>query len=130
MNAKAHLVAYFNDDSLAQLLKAHSESAECLPSVSAEMLAKSAFDPGSSRLHHSLLSVQAGETQFSMECPKGLVGLAYSDALTQLKDTNNALLIAIAMDNSTDIKVNPEADYILQSNDRLFYIASSRVHVK
>lgn len=54
-NPSAHKVAYFEDESLVALLQQHCPEVECTPSVAVEMLAKSAFDPGSSLLHHDLL---------------------------------------------------------------------------
>ena len=55
-NPDSHILAYFKDESLVKLLTEHCPNVECMPSVAVEMLAKSAFDPGSSKLHFDLLS--------------------------------------------------------------------------
>ncbi|WP_315980980.1 potassium channel family protein [Aliamphritea spongicola] len=44
-NPDAHIIAYFKEESLGKLLKAHCPNVECMPSVAIEMLAKSAMDP-------------------------------------------------------------------------------------
>ena len=69
-NPDAHQVAYFDDDSLVSLLQDHCPKVECTPSVAIEMLVKAAFDPGSSMLHHDLLSIEEGQAQFSVKIPE------------------------------------------------------------
>ena len=69
LNPKAHILAYFQDEVLQNLLRIHCPNAECIPSVAVEMMAKSAVDPGSSVLHQELLSTQMGMTQYTVVYP-------------------------------------------------------------
>lgn len=123
-NPDAHMIAYFNKEGLSQVLRSHCPNIECLPSVSVEMMAKSAADPGSSELHYRLLNLDAGMTQYSLK---------YTGDKTQvrgvfllLKERYKATLIGISR-NRADLQLNPELDAELCSGDVLHYIAERRV---
>ncbi|QJR82900.1 two pore domain potassium channel family protein [Alteromonas pelagimontana] len=127
-NPKAHQVAYFTDDSLVPLLQQHCPNVECTPSVAVEMLAKSAFDPGSSMLHHDLLSVDAGQAQFSVAIPQTGQTLTVADVFINLKKHYDAIFIGYAPAGVYQkLVVNPEFEVTLSPGDKLFYIAESRI---
>ena len=128
-NPEAHIVAYFNDESLVGLLERHCPNIECMPSVAIEMLAKSAFDPGSSVLHHDLLNVaDDGQAQFSVDVPPGITDLTVSALFGQLKTRHGATLIGIAeQGNRRKLTVNPALDTAVNSGDKVYYIAPKRI---
>ncbi|WP_102796276.1 potassium channel family protein [Bowmanella denitrificans] len=125
-NAGSHILAYFQDESLARLLQTHCPNVECTPSVAVEMLAKSAFDPGSSALHHDLLSVQEGQAQYSVTIPNLAKPLSVGQAFRALKEKYDATLIGLA-DHSKRIELNPPSEKPLNSGDKLYYIAVNRI---
>jgi voltage-gated potassium channel len=128
-NKDAHKVAYFEDESLVGLLRQHCPEIECTPSVAVEMLAKSAFDPGSSLLHHDLLDVYEGQAQFSSMIPDGIETLTVKDIFYYLKEKYDAIFIGIASDHDIHkIVVNPELSSKLAAGDKIFYIASKRIN--
>lgn len=125
-NAQAHIIAYFNKESLSKVLQAHCPNIECLPSVSVEMMAKAASDPGSSELHYRLLSLDTGMTQYSLK---------YTGHKTQvrgifllLKEKFDATLIGISQDHK-GLQLNPELDADLSPGDMIHYIADRRIQV-
>ncbi|OAN10841.1 potassium channel protein [Photobacterium jeanii] len=124
-NPDAHLLAYFNDEALSQLLKQHCPNAECIPSVSIEMLAKAAVDPGSSELHHELLSTQKGMTQYSVIYPQDKPTTTIAPLFPLFKQQHDAILIAI--DSGNGVELNPPLDRTVTPGDKLFYIADERV---
>ncbi len=127
-NKDAHKVAYFKDDSLVKLLQQHCPNVECTPSVAVEMLAKAAFDPGSSVLHHDLLSVEHGQAQFSVVVPNGMPSLSVESVFVNLKRQHDATFIGYSRaGEGPQMVVNPELDDQLCAGDRLFYIALKRV---
>ena len=128
-NPDAHLLAYFKDESLVQLLQKHCPNIECTPSVAVEMLAKSAFDPGSSLIQHDLLSLQYGEqSQFSATVPDGTPALTAGSVFTQLKQHYNATFIGfVKKDSSQDAILNPDSDARINAGDKIFYIAVKRL---
>ncbi|WP_371196121.1 ion channel [Glaciecola sp. SC05] len=128
-NLKAHKVAYFDDESLVPLLQKHCPEIECTPSVAVEMLAKSAFDPGSSLLHHDLLDVYEGQAQFSATIPEDADNVKVEDLFLALKKRYNATFIGYAEHNDFhNIAVNPSLDAIMHAGDKVFYIADKRIH--
>lgn len=127
-NKTGHLIAYFKDESLVPLLQDHCPNIECTPSVAVEMLAKSAFDPGSSLLQHDLLTAQDGQAQFSVEIPPDVESVLAENVFIQLKKHYNATFIGyLSQTVPATITLNPNMQDKLKSGDKLFYIAASRI---
>lgn len=127
-NPGAHKLAYFKDESLVRLLQQHCPNVECTPSVAVELLAKSAFDPGSSLLHYDLLSVQDGQAQFSIEIPTHSPQLKAEHLFQKFKLNYGATFIGyVGKDNKHQVNLNPDLDTPLQAGDKVFYIAPQRI---
>ena len=128
-NKKAHKVAYFDDESLVKLLQQHCPEIECTPSVAVEMLAKSAFDPGSSLLHHDLLDVHEGQAQFSATIAAHADPISVKNMFYILKQQYEAIFIGVASNHDMNkIVVNPPFSVTLQPGDKIFYIAEHRIN--
>ncbi|WP_099035654.1 ion channel [Lacimicrobium alkaliphilum] len=125
-NPGSHIIAYFKDESLVGLLRQHCPNVECTPSVAVEMLAKSAFDPGSSALHHDLLSVQEGQAQYSVAIPELSKPLTVGQLFSGLKKHYDATLIALS-DESKKIMLNPTANQQIKAGSKIYYIAENRI---
>jgi voltage-gated potassium channel len=127
-NPDAQMVAYFNDESLVSLLQKHCPNVECTPSVAVEMLAKSAFDPGSSLLHHDLLDINHGQAQYSVSIPAQIPPIKVEHIFDTLKRKYRATLIGMSKaDERLNIQVNPDLDLMLSPGDKIFYIADERI---
>ncbi|KXI28538.1 potassium channel family protein [Paraglaciecola hydrolytica] len=127
-NPNAQMVAYFNDETLVPLLQKHCPNVECTPSVAVEMLAKAAFDPGSSLLHHDLLDVDEGNAQYSVSIPENVSPLLVSKLFIGLKRDYRATLIGLSRAHQKlSIEVNPDLDQIVNPGDKIFYIADERI---
>lgn len=127
-NPEAHLVAYFDDESLVSLLQQHCPNVECTPSVSVEMLVKSAFDPGSSLLHHDLISIEDGQAQFSVDIPLDIAPIPVSKLFLGLKSKHDATFIGyVSPSNKNEVKLNPDFDVLVEPGDKIFYIAADRI---
>ena len=128
-NKDAHKVAYFEDESLVKLLQQHCPEIECTPSVAVEMLAKSAFDPGSSLLHHDLLDVYEGQAQFSSTIPTDAKDVLVKDIFYYLKENHDAIFIGVTDNHDIhNIVVNPPLTKALHGGDKIFYIADKRIN--
>jgi voltage-gated potassium channel len=128
-NKSAHKVAYFDDESLVQLLQKHCPEIECTPSVAVEMLAKSAFDPGSSLLHHDLLDVNEGQAQFSATIPENVDAISVKNVFYLLKHKYDAIFIGVSgTHNMNKIVINPPLTHELISGDKVYYIADKRIN--
>lgn len=126
-NPQAHVIAYFKEDSLGKLLKAHCPNVECMPSVAIEMLAKSAMDPGSSALHHQLLDVHNGMTQYSTKYA-GDKTTQVSELFLKLKQDYAATLIGISTNGYESIELNPSLEQEISPGTTLYYIADERIN--
>ncbi|WP_070963121.1 potassium channel protein [Vibrio sonorensis] len=127
INSKAHLLAYFKDEALSNLLSQHCPNAECIPAVGAEMLAKAAVDPGSSALHQELLASTRGMTQYSVVFDKKGGETTVGQLFGTMKQHYQATLIAL--DSGEGIELNPELDRVIKESDKIFYIADERIDV-
>lgn len=128
-NPDSHILAYFKDESLVKLLTEHCPNVECMPSVAVEMLAKSAFDPGSSQLHFDLLSVNEGQAQFSLTVPNIARPINTNSVFIGLKKDYQATLIGLAsVNNPKNIELNPELTTQIIEGDKLYYIAEKRIN--
>lgn len=125
-NPQAHTIAYFNQEKLGQLLKKHCPNVECMPSVAIEMIAKSTMDPGSSALHHELLDVDQGMTQYST-LYEGEKTIPIADVFPFLKSRYEATLIGIKHGDDERLNINPCLSEKIAPNDRIFYIADERI---
>ncbi|NOJ22609.1 potassium channel family protein [Vibrio coralliilyticus] len=127
VNPKAHLLAYFKDEALSQLLNQHCPNAECIPAVGAEMLAKAAVDPGSSALHQELLASTRGMTQYSTTYPESASATDVQSIFVYIKRAYQATLIAI--DTGKGIELNPDLEKVILPGTKLFYIADERIEL-
>ena len=92
------------------------------------MLAKSAFDPGSSLLHHDLLDINHGQAQYSVSIPAHIPPLKIENIFETLKRKYHATLIGmVKADEKLNIQVNPDLDLMLSPGDKIFYIADERI---
>lgn len=123
LNHSAHILVYFYDEGIGDLLKQHCPNVESIPSVSTEMLAKAAIDPGSSQLHHQLLNANEGMTQYAVAYEASATTIEH--LFQYLKQRYQATLIAI--DQGDGLQVNPELTLSVNPGDVLFYIANQRI---
>jgi voltage-gated potassium channel len=125
VNPFAHLIAYFQNDRLGRLLKEHCPNIEVMPSVSIEMIAKAAADPGSSGLHHELLADDDGMTQYSalLPCKESF---SFNELMMEMKFKCDAILIG-ASGECGSIKINPAGDQTLVNGQKIYYIAEQRL---
>lgn len=124
-NSVAHILAYFHNEELSKLLKKHCPNIECIPSVSVEMLAKSAVDPGSSTLHQELLSTTTGMTQYSVIYPENHPVTTFETLFHLFKQKHDAILIAV--NDGNGLQVNPNLKREIREGMTLFYISDERI---
>ncbi len=124
----AHIVAWFNEESMARLLKQHCPEIECHCSISVELLVRSAQDPGSYRLQGQLLSTLEGPTQYSVQVPDEFSGVRFGTLLEFLKDRHEAIALGIADSVSgNDLKLNPDSRERVEAGQLIYYMAAQRI---
>jgi len=121
------LVVYFKDERMATLLKTHCPGAETAPSLSTEILARTARDPGSAELFTMLASSTAGPTEFSIVVPDGAPPLSYSAALTSFKGKHEATLLGMRSPDTITPVLNAPGTATIKPGDQLYYISMTRI---
>jgi len=128
VNGNAHIVAYFDQQSFADLLKAHCPRAEINVSLSIEMMVRSAQDPGSSRVQRQLLSTLEGPTQFSLQVPLDAKPVPYGALFTELKRRHDATLFGVAKSTlGDDLILNASLDVPIGPGMILYFMAARRI---
>lgn len=127
-NTTGHLVAHFQQQAFADLLTAHCARAEAMVSSDTTMLVRAAQDPGSSRVHHDLLSVMTGNTLFSARVPADAELTTYGELMTAYKQRYNATVVAVADDaRGKGLALNAPASKHVGPNQVVYYIAERRI---
>jgi len=86
------IVAYFQTTGPADLLRSYCPTAEAQESLSIELMARSAYDPGASQLQRIMLSSLDGPTQYSFTVPQVAKATQCDTALMALKSRCDATL--------------------------------------
>ena len=128
INRDAHLVAYFDQQSFADLLKAHCPNAECIVSLSIELMVRSAQDPGSSRVQRQLLSTLEGPTQFSLQVPGDIEAVSYGALFSEMKSKHDATLFGVAESAlAEDLILNAPVGRQVGPGTILYFMAARRI---
>lgn len=122
-----HLVAYFESDAHAALIRRQVPDIEAVSSMSADLLVRAARDPGASRLAELMFSGDTDDTAFSMPLPAAAGGAAYRQAAAALKDRHDVTVIGLRCNAEQKVDLNCSSDRMLKEGDTLFYIADSRL---
>lgn len=126
-----HLAAFFQDEAIADLLKAHCPAAECLVPMSTELLVRTADDPGSSRVPKILLSTLISPTLYSLRVPEEGSAACFGDLFLAFYQQHRATLLGVASGRAADeIFLNPPGDRIVMGGETLYYIAEHRLAVE
>ena len=128
VNHDAHIVAYFDHESFADLLKSHCAHAECTVSLSIELMVRSAQDPGSSRVQRQLLSTLEGPTQFSLKVPEDANTVGYGALFATLKENHDATLIGVAESAlGDDLILNAPWGHRINPGTIVYFLAARRI---
>jgi len=122
----AHIVAFFENDSAASLVRRQFSEIEVLTSISSELLVRSARDPGSSRLADLMFSGHTVDTAYSMRIPPSTDTMHYFDLFCGLKKRYDLTLIGVSEDGNRQVDLNCSADSEVRAGDTIFYIGDVR----
>ena len=123
----AHVVAYFEDERTAELIKHQCPNVEAVNSLSVELLVRASCDPGASQVANRLLSAESKDTAFSMALPDSIDQMSYLDLLIGLKRHNDITVVGIAEAASKIVDLNCPSDRLITAGDIIFYVADARL---
>lgn len=123
----AHIVAHFQEEGAAQLVRHQFPTIEVITSIAAGLLVRSARDPGASQLAALMFAGNSADTAFSMKLPAGAGPVRYVEAFRTFKEAHGLTLIGMCRAAATKVDLNCPADCEVNAGDTLFYIADHRV---
>lgn len=126
VSPNSHKTAYFQDETVGELLKSHCPNVEVIPSVSVEMLARSSVDPGSALLHKQLLDTTYGMSQYCLSYTQA-EPVKFEVLFLHFKTRLSATLIGVKRKGSAQIDLNPTLDMHVHAGDDVYYISASRL---
>ncbi len=123
INRGGHIVCYFEDAAIAQLLTSHCKNVEVVIAPAVELVVRAVKDPGSSQLLSDLVShTDAGVTLFSMIW-QGAQPIGFGPLAERMRE-RGAVLVSYRAEAATGFRF---ADGEIGPGDRLFYIAGGRL---
>jgi voltage-gated potassium channel len=126
--AQAHVVAHFDREESATLLKRHHPDVECTTPVQAELIVRASHDIGASRVALEMLSVDAGATQYSLVLPAQASAQGYGRYLSLLRRDFRATLLGYAVPEAPLTAIlNADDAAQVPAGATLFYLASRRI---
>ena len=123
----AHLVAFFQDERAARLIRNQLPRVEVITSMATHLLVRSARDPGASRLAALMFSHSTADTAFSVKLPESAGVTRYYDLLCGLKERAGVTLIGLCRHQESAVDLNCPPDCPVRPGDTLYYIADSRI---
>ena len=125
--SQAHIVAHFQEDDAAALVRHQLPGVEVITSIAAGLLVRAARDPGASQLAALMFASHSVDSAFSMKVPPLAARFAYLDVLLGLKRAHGLTLIGICRAGARSVDLNCAVDCAVGAGDTLFYIADRRV---
>ncbi|WP_376767931.1 potassium channel family protein [Jiella pacifica] len=122
---RAHVVAYFDFESTASILRQQNSRIESVTSLSSELMVRAARDPGTSVVANLLLSAGKDDTAFSVRVPEGAAAFPYEAALRLMRRRHAVTLVGMNRHGNVDLNCHEGTE--IQSGDVLFYIADHRL---
>lgn len=124
---RAHIVAHFQEEGAAALIRHQFPDIEVVPSIAAGLLVRAARDPGASQLAALMFTSQSIDTAFSMKLPLHAGPLSYLEVLIGFKRKHGMTLVGLCRADARKVDLNCPADCEVGPGDTLFYIADRRV---
>ena len=120
-----HIVAHFQDERTAAILRRQNPEIEAIGSLSSEMLVRAARDPGASVVANLLFTASTEDTAYSVAVPKLDRPLTYGAVLSGLKRLHRATLVGLAHDGRVDLNCDDATP--VEEGHVLYYIADHRI---
>lgn len=121
----AHVVAHFEGETAAELVRSHYPQIECTRPLDVDVLARAAQDAGSSLVANEWLTA-GGATQFSLRVPDDAPALSAAK-LAAAFHAQSALWIGYRDRAAVAPVLNPDHTQPVAAGAQLYYLADSRV---
>ncbi|MEN6350759.1 MAG: NAD(P)-binding protein, partial [Syntrophomonas sp.] len=124
LNPSCRLVAEsLEPENSHHLIHAGADEIVCVGDITAKLLSRTSIHKGMTKLISELMSNSSGSELYSAPVPEHLHSACVADASAELRQ-KNAILIGVYREDQ--FLANPPQATILQRNDLLIYIASTK----
>lgn len=123
----AHIVAHFEEEAAANLIKKTNPNIETAVSVSTDIIVRAACDPGTSTLSRLMFSANTKDTAYSLEIPEEAQSAQYIDLLIALKRKYEVNLVGVRSAGKSEPDLNCSSSKIVSPGDSIYYIADQRL---
>lgn len=124
----SHIVVYLEDERYATLLNMHCPNIEINRNLSAEQLARSMQDPGSSQSVASMVNPLLGDSGCVLAIPDDAGVFHYGELMRYIKLHHDATVIGISrFKNGRDVELNPVISTVIQGGIWLHMIGNARI---
>ncbi len=126
LNPGVYTIVELSDERYLQhCQRANADEIIVSSELSAMLISQSALNHGISKLFNELLSPSIGNHTYTIPLPSELLGKTFLDALSFLKTSHQAIVIAV-QNHQGQIICNPDSNYYLQEKDQLILITSPK----
>jgi voltage-gated potassium channel len=94
--------------------------------LSSGLIARAALDHGITQVVSDLLSSRDGNEFYKVPMPPSLIGRRFIEAMAEMKQKYQSIVVAVQKENTGEIITNPSIDYQFESSDHLIVIAPDR----
>lgn len=124
-DAPTHVVAHFDGDTAARLVRSHYPRVECTRPLHVDVIARAAQDAGSSLVATQWLCA-GGATQFSLPVPDG-AGALEARRIADAFRAQSALWIGYRAPGADEPVLNPREHDRVPAGSLLYYLADARI---
>ena len=127
-SSEARIIAYFEEEKVANLVKGMTPRLETTVSVANDILVRAAYDPGTSAISRLLFSGANPDTAYMMELPQEAPQIDFVRLMILLKKICNVTLIGVRSNDKQEPDLNCSDTRMVGAGDVIYYIGDFRIN--
>ena len=120
------IVELANEANVPHCKRAKADEIIVSNEISSGLLARATLNHGITRIVSELLSSHHGNELYKLPLPASMIGRQFIEVFTEVKQTDQCIVVAVEKGTQEDIISNPPADYVFEEDDYLIVIAPDR----
>ncbi|MFQ5822596.1 MAG: potassium channel family protein [bacterium] len=93
---------------------------------SSKLISRATLDHGISKVLSELLSSRFGNDLFKIPVPQSMQGKSFIEIFTEMKQSNQSIILAVQKGNEGEVISNPPVDYKVAAGDYLIVISEGK----
>lgn len=117
------IVELVNSSNVQHCERANADEIIVGSEFSSKLISRAALDHGISNVLSELLSSRYGNDLLKIPVPASMQGQSFIDIFTEMKRSNNSIVLAVQKNKGGTVISNPPLDYPVESDDYLIVIS-------